>query len=147
MLLNEKKVIEYLKKNIGGNATTRSLAIESGATEGMSEDELNRNMAEIDRMIWDIAEGNGFRLNNDHCKDELRGMPWVFDFFIELREDKDVPRILSKPSPAERMRMIEDEYGLYDMNDVLAGFRLGIPASIKQIYDDSRRETEEYQEG
>ena len=90
MKLDEKKIVEYLKSHIGENTTTRRLAYDSKAIEEMNEDQFQEEMWEIDETIRRIAEENGFRLNEDHCKDQLMGMPWVFDFFIEIDDENKV---------------------------------------------------------
>ena len=75
MKLDEKKIVEYLKSHIGENTTTRRLAYDSKAIEEMNEDQFQEEMWEIDETIRRIAEENGFRLNDDHCKDQFMGMP------------------------------------------------------------------------
>ncbi len=132
MTTNEKKVLEYLENHIGYNTTAYWLAKECGI---LKDDEMD---FETDLMIWKVAKENGFRLNNDHCRDEERGMTWVFDFFIEIADvEKDVKRIMEATESQRRMELIEDEYGIFDDFDRLLGFRTTIPWQIKKIYEEA----------
>ena len=88
MRIDEKKILAYLKSHIGENTTTYHLAMDAGAVEGMDDDCLHIEMWDVDMAVRRVADENGFRLNDDHCKDEQRGMPWVFDFFIEENKEK-----------------------------------------------------------
>ena len=77
MKLDEKKIIDYLKNHVGENTTTYMLAKDSGALEGEFDG------METDLAIRKIAEENGFRLNSSHHNNELLGMPYSIDFYIE----------------------------------------------------------------
>ena len=83
MKIDEKKLVEYLESHIGENTTTYRVAKECSVSE---DDEMD---FETDMLIRRVAEENGFRLNDDHCKDQFRGMPWVFDFFIEVSDERE----------------------------------------------------------
>ena len=132
MTTNEKKVLEYLESHIGDNTTAYWLAKECGILEN---DEMD---FETYLMICKVARENGFRLNGDHHKDEDRGMPWVFDFLIEVADvEKDVKRIMEANEPEKRIALIEDEYGMFDDLDRLLGFRTTIPWQIKKIYEEA----------
>ena len=77
MKLDEKKIVDYLKDHVGENTTTYRLAKDSGALEG------EFGGMETDSAIRKIAEENGFRLNSSHHNNELLGMPYSIDFYIE----------------------------------------------------------------
>ncbi|MBQ6478509.1 MAG: hypothetical protein IJI44_03980 [Erysipelotrichaceae bacterium] len=138
MKLNEQKLLDYLRNHIGENTTTERLIKDSGACE----EEID---FELDGKVRRIARENGYRLNDDHCKDEFWGMPWVFDFFIEDADvDRDLARIRHY-QPRIALLLIEKEYGIYDYNGTLIGFRTSIPYRIKQFYDETGEMLKEYE--
>ncbi len=134
MKLNERKIIEYLESHIGCNTNTYLLIKESGAYEEEFEMDF-----ELDMQVRKIAEDNGFCLNSHHHDNEVLGMPWVIDFYIEVSDvEKDIARIAEKNSMMERISMVLDEYGIYnEYKDQWTGFRLSIPWQIKKIYDEA----------
>ena len=139
MTINEKKIVEYLENHIGENTTTYRLAVESGACEGMSDEQIDEEMMEIDNKIRNIAEKNDFRLNDDHHAFEELGMPWVIDFYIEIADvEKDIKWVTRSFQPKMRTVLVMEEYGIYDeWKDRFIGFRMSIPWQIKQIYDEA----------
>ncbi len=136
MKIDEKKLIEYLKNHIGENTTTWRLAVDSGVCEGMNNDEIDANIAQIQRAIHKIAEKNKFRLNNDHHYNEVIGLPWNIDFYIEEYDKEEVvKRIMNEPSMAKRIEMILDEYGIYDKwTGEFIELRYDFPKELKKIY-------------
>ena len=132
MKRNKKKIVDYLNSHIGENATTYRIAKECAILE---DDEMD---IKTDEYVRRIAYENGYRLNDDHCRDEFRGMPWVFDCYIEVEDvEMDLYRIMSKIQPKIERDLILDEYGIYDESkDRWIGFRLSIPSEIKELYDD-----------
>ncbi len=139
MKIDEKKLIEYLKNHVGDNTTTFKLAKECSISD---DDDID---FETDELIRKIAEDNGFRLNNDHHADEVLGMPWVIDFFIEYADsEKNIEWINTAYQPKMKAQLIVQEYGLYDNWERLVGFRLSIPWQIKKMYDEISDELEEY---
>lgn len=135
MKINEKKYVEFLEKHIGDNYKMFDLLKESGSCE-TENDELIIDL-KLDRQARVIAEKNGFRFNSHHRDNVCWGMPWVYDFYIELADvEKDIARINAKGEPWKKKGLIEDEYGIRDaQGDLVLGFRTTIPAKIKELYD------------
>ncbi len=138
MMIDKEKLLEYLNGHIGNNTTTFDLIKASNICKGMSDKEIQRNMHNIDPEVCETAEENGFRFNSHHHDREFLGMPWAYDFYIEIADvEKDIARISSASHLKTRKMLIEEEYGIYDeKNDLMIGFRMTIPWQIKKIYDE-----------
>ena len=142
MKIDEKKLVEYLEGHIGENTNTYRLAKECSV---LDDDEMG---FETDMLIRRIAKENGFRLNSDHHANEVLGMPWVIDFFIEVADvEKDLARIGNALQPEMKIALILEEYGIYDeYKDCWVAFRFSIPWEIKKIYDEASNEIDEFEE-
>ena len=138
MKINEKKLLEYLENNIGERETIFSLVKRSGAYEGKSDADIRSEIMGIDRKVREIAEDNGFYFNSHHHDNEFLGMPWVYDFYIEIGDvEKDIKRINEAFQLKMKLVLIEEEYGIYDYEkDLMIGFRTSIPWQIKKLYDE-----------
>ena len=69
----------------------------------------------INSEIRNIAIENGYRFNSHHHDNEESGMPWVYDFFIEIGDvKKDIARINRAFQYKMKLVLIEEEYGIYD---------------------------------
>lgn len=138
MTINEKKLLEYLDSHVGDNFKMIELIEESKACEEMNDEKIKRELSEIDFEIRRIASENGFRFNSHHHDNELLGMPWVYDFYIEIADvEKDIARINNAFQLKMKIVLIQCEYGIYDEEgDLLIGFRTTIPWQIKKIYDE-----------
>ena len=145
MKINKKKLLEYLEEHIGDNMNMLDLIEESGACEGISEEEIREDLLRINREIREIAEDNGYRLNSHHHDHEILGMPWVYDFYIEIADvEKDIARINRAFQLKMKIALIQYEYGIWDEEkDLLVGFRLSIPWQIKKIYDEISDEADQ----
>lgn len=145
MKINEKKLLDYLEKHIGDRETIFSLVKESDAYDGMSDDEIGRDMMKINFEIRKIAKKNGYRFNSHHHDNEESGLPWVYDFYIEIADvDKDIEWINSAFQLKMKLVLIQSEYGIYDEEkDMMIGFRTSIPWQIKKIYDEVSETVEE----
>ncbi len=145
MLINEKKLLDYLERNVGDNETIFSLVKKSDAFDGRSDKEIRENMMEIDYEVRKIAEDNGYCFNSHHHDNEFLGMPWVYDFYIEIADvEKNIARIDRAFQWKMKMVLIEREYGIYDEEeDLMIGFRKSIPWQIKKIYDEVSDEIDE----
>ena len=146
MKIDEKKLIEYLERNIGENTRTLDLAKECAVLENGDEFRIN---LDNDSLIRRVAKENGFRFNADHHSNDEIGMPWSIDFYIEVADvEKDIRRIMNAFQLKMRAQLIVNEYGIYDENkDVLIGFRTSIPWQIKKIYDETNEEIDELESG
>ncbi len=143
MKYNEKKLVEFLDNHIGFNYRMFELIKDSGVCGEMSDEEIDKNMWDINIEIREIAAGNGFRFNSHHHDNTLWGMPWVYDFYIELADvEKDIARINAADKPWKKKDLIEEEYGIRDEYDLVIGFRTTIPARIKELYDQICEEIE-----
>ena len=138
MKINERKLLEYLEDNIGERETIFSLVKRSGAYEGKSDADIRNKITEIDQKAREIAEDNGFYFNSHHHDNEFLGMPWVYDFYIEIADvEKDIKRINEAFQLKMKLVLIEEEYGIYDYEkDLMIGFRTSMPWQIKKIYDE-----------
>ena len=145
MNINKEKLLEYLDRHVGDNMKMLELINESGTCEGMSEEEIREDLLRINHEIHEIAEDNGYRLNSDHHKNDECGMPWVYDFYIEIADvDKDIARIDSAFQLKMKTWLVQKEYGIWDDDkDMFVGFRPSIPWQIKKIYDEVNDEIEE----
>ena len=132
MKINEKKLIEYLERNVGENTTTCLIAKECSVSD---DDEMD---FETDLLIRRIAEENSYRLNADHHAYEDLGLPWAIDFYIEIADvEKDIEWIERPAQMKMRTVLIESEYGIRDdEKGMLVGFRKSIPWQVKKIYDE-----------
>ncbi|MBQ1482783.1 MAG: hypothetical protein IIZ28_04340 [Erysipelotrichaceae bacterium] len=144
MKINEKKLLDYLERHIGERMRSIDLLMESEVCEGKSKKEILDHIMRLDEEVHKIAEDNGYFLNSRHHDNEILGMPWVYDFYIEVRDvDKDIARIDSAFQYKMKLVLIEQEYGIYDEETgMLFGFRTSIPWQIKKIYDEVRDEVE-----
>ncbi|MBR6232871.1 MAG: hypothetical protein IKQ98_03530, partial [Erysipelotrichaceae bacterium] len=138
MKINERKLLEYLEEHIGERETIFSLVKRSGAYEGKSDVDIRNEIMEIDQKVREIAEDNGFYFNSHHHDNEFLGMPWVYDFYIEIADvEKDIKRINEAFQLKMKLVLIEEEYGVYDYEkDLMIGFRTSIPWQIKKLYDE-----------
>ncbi len=138
MRINEQKLLEYLDSHVGDNFMMIELIEESKACEEMNDEQIKRELSEIDFEIRRIASENGFRFNSHHHDNELLGMPWVYDFYIEIADvEKDIARINNAFQLKMKTVLIQNEYGIYDEErDMMIGFRTTIPWQIKKIYDE-----------
>ena len=141
MKLDEKKIVEYLRSHIGENTSAYRLIEDSEAYEGNLKDD-DANLFEFVQEVWDIAKKNGFRLNNDHNRYRIIGLPWNIDFFIEESAEKILSKIMKENDPSKRAMMIEETYGIYENNE-LVGFTVSIPWQIKKVYDESWEDNKE----
>lgn len=135
MKLNEKKIVEYLQSHIGHNTSTYRLIDASKAYEGNLEDK-EVNLFELDMELREIAKNNGFRLNADHNRYRIIGLPWNIDFYIEESAEKTLSKFMKDKDPIRRANMIEQTYGIYK-NGELIGFTVSIPWQIKKVYDET----------
>lgn len=144
MLINEKKLLDYLYMHTGENTRIFNLVKNSEACEGMSDEKITEELMKINYEVRKIAQDNGFRLNSDHHSNVESGMPWVYDFYIEIADvEKDIARIDSAFQLKIKTALIINEYGIYDEEkDLLIGFRTSIPWQIKKIYDELTDEIE-----
>ncbi len=148
MKINEKKLVEFLENHIGHNYKMLELLKDSGACEEDDGEKMENDKIEIDLVIDDhvcqIAEKNGFRFNRHHHDNHLWGMPWVYDFYIEVADiEKDIARINSEKRLRSRKAMIEYEYGNYDeYRECYFGFRPTTPTKILELYDQICEEIE-----
>ena len=110
----------------------------SGAYEGKSDADIRSEIMEIDFEVRKIAEDNGFSFNSHHHDNEFLGMPWVYDFYIEIGDvEKDIAWINRAFQYKMKLVLIEQEYGIYDAEkDLMIGFRTSMPWQIKKIYDE-----------
>ena len=148
MKFNEKKLVEFLEKHIGENYVILDLMKESGACEEDNGEKMEDDKIDIDFVINErvrkIAAENGFCFNSHHHDNTLWGMPWVYDFYIELEDaEKDIARINAAGKPWKKKDLIEEEYGIWDeFGTLVIGFRTTIPARIKELYDQICEEIE-----
>ncbi len=134
----KNNVLNYLNKHVGERMLMDDLIERSGACCGLSKELIDEKIFDIDSQIREFAEENGYRLNSHHHDNHIWGMPWVYDFYIEIADvRKDVERLLATPDLKKRIMMVEEEYGIYDEEGLLIGFRLSIPGEVKMIYDDA----------
>ncbi|MCR4632532.1 MAG: hypothetical protein K5648_00225 [Erysipelotrichaceae bacterium] len=140
MKINEKKVLDYLEMHVGDRMMSFDLVMESGACEGESEKQILEHMMELDRKVRKIAADNGYCFNSHHHDDEILGLPYVYDFYIEISDvDKDIARINGAFQYKMKLVLIEQEYGIYnEETGLMLGFRTSIPWQIKKIYDEIR---------
>ena len=138
MMINKERLLEYLETHVGDNTTIFELAKNSKAYDGISDDEIKDEIMKINSEIRNIAIENGYRFNSHHHDNEESGMPWVYDFFIEIGDvKKDIARINRAFQYKMKLVLIEEEYGIYDEEkDLMIGFRTSIPWQIKKIYDE-----------
>ena len=141
MKLDEKKIVEYLRSHIGENTSVYRLIDDSKAYEGNLKDD-DANLFELVQEVWDIAKRNSFRLNSDHNRYKIIGLPWNIDFYIEESAEKILSKIMKENDPSKRAIMIEEAYGVYE-NDELVGFTVSIPWQIKKVYDESWEDNNE----
>lgn len=142
MQINEKKLIDYLESHLGENIRTLDLAKECGIYKLGEDFEMN---IETDMKIRETAKANLYRLNASHHAEDVLGMPWSIDFYIE---DADVERDIRRINSAFQLKMktvlIVEEYGIYDdLGQILLGFRASIPWQIKKLYDEIQQKIEE----
>ena len=147
MKYNEKKLVEFLEKHIGDNYVILDLMKESGTCEEDNGEKMEDDKIDIDFVINErvrkIAAENGFRFNSHHRDNTLWGMPWVYDFYIELADvEKDIARINAADKLWKKKDLIEEEYGIRDEYGLVIGFRTTIPARIKELYDQICEEIE-----
>lgn len=145
MIVNENRIREYLAKHVGDLTRTIDIVKDSNACEGMDKDQISDKLMEIDHEIRMIAQDNGYRFNSHHHAYEERGLPWTYDFYIEIADvDKDIARINQAFQLKMKVVLIQEEYGIYDEEkDLMIGFRTTIPWQIKKIYDEICDEIEE----
>ena len=138
MKINERKLLEYLEEHIGERETIFSLVKRSGAYEDKSDVDIRSEIMKIDQKVREIAEDNGFYFNSHHHDNEFLGMPWVYDFYIEIEDvEKDIARIDKASQYKMKIVLIQQEYGIYDVEkDLMIGFRTSMPWQIKKIYDE-----------
>lgn len=142
MELNEGKIVEFFENHVGEYATSYRLVKYLDAYEG--EDLDSENLFELEDQMHRIAERNGFELNKDHNRDKIIGLPWNIDFVIVKRdEEKIAKKILSEKLMTLRLYKIEQEYGIYDENEELIGFKKNMPWKVKKVYDTDRKYIEE----
>ncbi len=82
MMIDEKKVIDYLSRNIGEYTTSYLLVRDAGAYQGDMKKLDHDELLEMEDKVMKIAEANGFTLNKDHHDFKLEGLPWNLDFKI-----------------------------------------------------------------
>lgn len=142
MELDIEKVVDYLENHVGESATSYMLVKTAGAYEG---DDLDKeDLFGLEEKIKIIAEKNGFTLNKAHHKDEILGMPWCIDFIIERRNEEEIAaRIMKEPMMTYRLYRIQQEYGIFDRDDMLIGFKTNMPWELKKIYDEDNRYIED----
>ena len=102
---------------------------------------------ETDASIRKIAESNGFRLNSDHHYNELLGMPYSIDFYIEeYNKDAVISAVRNERSLTKRILMIQKEYGIYD-NETgeLMEMRYDLPNELREIYEEDTGKLDELQ--
>lgn len=145
MELNEEKIIEFLENHVGENATSYRLVKAIDAYEG---DDLDKeDLFELENQLHRIAERNGFELNKDHNKDKIIGLPWNIDFVIRKRdEEKIADEILSEELMMLRLYKIEQEYGIFNEDEVLIGFKKNMPWKVKKVYDTDTKYVEDSRE-
>ncbi len=138
MKINEKKVLDYLEMHVGDRMKSVDLLMESGACEGESEKQILEHMMELDYKVRKIAADNGYCFNSHHHDDEILGLPYVYDFYIEIADvDKNIAWINRAFQYKMKLALIDQEYGIYDeKKDRMIGFRTSIPWQIKKIYDE-----------
>jgi len=124
--------------HVGNRETIFSLVKKSDACDGKSDNEIREDMMKLGFEVRRIAEENGYRFNSHHHDNEESGMPWIYDFYIEIADvDKDINRINGPFQLKMKQVLIQDEYGIYDEEkDRMIGFRTTIPWRIKKIYDE-----------
>ncbi len=143
MMINKERLLEYLETHVGDNTTIFELVKNSKAYEGINDNEIKEEIMKINSEIRYIATENGYRFNSHHHDNEESGMPWVYDFYIELADvEKDIARINAADKPWKKKDLIEEEYGIRDEYDLVIGFRTTIPARIKELYDQICEEIE-----
>ncbi|MBQ1324305.1 MAG: hypothetical protein IIY30_10980 [Erysipelotrichaceae bacterium] len=149
MMINKERLLEYLETHVGDNTTIFELAKNSKAYDGISDDEIKDEIMKINSEIRNIAIENGYRFNSHHHDNEESGMPWVYDFFIEIADvKKDIARINRAFQYKMKLVLIEEEYGIYDEEkDLMIGFRTSIPWQIKKIYDEVSDEIDRLEAG
>lgn len=136
MNLDVEKIIDYLENHIGENTTSYLLVTKTSAYEGDNFE--NENKFEMEKQICDIAERNGFYLNKEHHGDADIGLPWNIDFVIERRDEKISNEILSEELITYRLYRIEEEYGIFNENEEIIGFKTNIPWKVKKTYDEDK---------
>lgn len=149
MMINKERLLEYLETHVGDNTTIFELAKNSKAYDGISDDKIKEEIMKINSEIRNIAIENGYRFNSHHHDNEESGMPWVYDFFIEIADvKKDIARINRAFQYKMKLVLIEEEYGIYDEEkDLMIGFRTSIPWQIKKIYDEVSDEIDRLEAG
>ena len=149
MMINKERLLEYLETHVGDNTTIFELAKNSKAYDGISDDEIKDEIMKINSEIRNIAIENGYRFNSHHHDNEESGMPWVYDFYIEIADvKKDIARINRAFQYKMKLVLIEEEYGIYDEEkDLMIGFRTSIPWQIKKIYDEVSDEIDRLEAG
>ena len=149
MMINKERLLEYLETHVGDNTTIFELAKNSKAYDGISDDEIKDEIMKINSKIRNIAIENGYRFNSHHHDNEESGMPWVYDFYIEIADvKKDIARINRAFQYKMKLVLIEEEYGIYDEEkDLMIGFRTSMPWQIKKIYDEVSDEIDRLEAG
>ena len=142
MELNEEKIIEFLENHVGEYATSYRLVKAIDAYEG---DDLDKeNLFELENQLRKIAGRNGFELNKDHNEGKEIGLPWNIDFVIRKRdEEKIANEILSEELMMLRLYKIEQEYGIFDEDEELIGFKKNMPWKVKKVYDIDTKNVED----
>ena len=142
MELNEDKIIDFLENHVGEYATSYRLVKAIDAYEG---DDLDKeDLFELENQVRKIAERNGFELNKDHNKGKIIGLPWNIDFVIRKRdEEKIANEILSEELMMFRLYKIEQEYGIFDEDEELIGFKKNMPWKVKKVYDTDTKYVED----
>ena len=80
MKLNERKIVNYLKDNVGEYISTRELVNETGAFEGVPTE---KEWMEIHDEVMTIAEENGFAFDFSEWYGQIVGLPYNLDGIIE----------------------------------------------------------------
>ena len=144
-MVNEKRILEYLDRHIGNRITFFELVKDAKACEGMNDDEIQKKIMTIARIVYEIAKDNGYRFNGDHHDYDETDRQWRDnDFYIEISDvEKDIARIKSAFQIKMKIVLIIEEYGIYDEEkDRMIGFRTSIPWQIKKLYDELSDELE-----
>ena len=88
MKLNEEKIVNYLKENVGESISTYWIIRESEAYEGDFKKLDDFDFMDLHMEVLKIARNNGYRLDFSKYENMLIGLPHVIDGVIKVRRTR-----------------------------------------------------------
>ena len=85
MKLNEEKIVNYLKENVGESISTYWIIKESEAYEGDLKKLEPFDFMDLHEEVLKIARVNGYRLDFSAYEDMLVGLPHVIEGVIKRK--------------------------------------------------------------